>query len=214
MSNAPMRLPPVKISIHALREEGDLFSVLHGSHLPRISIHALREEGDLSGSRFTDIMPEFQSTPSARRATAAFALAPITGDHFNPRPPRGGRLVTPFSSARLSRFQSTPSARRATTSLLIFRPSQANFNPRPPRGGRLWVSPLCFWHLLISIHALREEGDYVVEDVKSKATNFNPRPPRGGRPWPAPGTSAAGRFQSTPSARRATSNGKADSSSE
>ena len=36
---------------------------------PRISIHALREEGDLSGSRFTDIMPEFLSTPSARRAT-------------------------------------------------------------------------------------------------------------------------------------------------
>ena len=34
------------ISIHALREEGDFASLLHGLILMGISIHALREEGD------------------------------------------------------------------------------------------------------------------------------------------------------------------------
>ena len=41
-----MRLDDVKkISIHALREEGDLLH-LHRKELLHISIHALREEGD------------------------------------------------------------------------------------------------------------------------------------------------------------------------
>ena len=66
------------ISIHALREEGDIdvhVTVIHD----RISIHALREEGDRSWSTLT-------RCPS----------------NFYPRPPRGGRL----SSCRLSGVQS------------------------------------------------------------------------------------------------------------
>ena len=42
-------LPPsddTRISIHALREEGDLVAHVIGRGLPDISIHALREEGD------------------------------------------------------------------------------------------------------------------------------------------------------------------------
>ena len=38
------------ISIHALREEGDVGAGRHGSRAPLISIHALREEGDCSPS--------------------------------------------------------------------------------------------------------------------------------------------------------------------
>ena len=38
-----------KISIHALREEGDVGMSLPVRHRP-ISIHALREEGDISAS--------------------------------------------------------------------------------------------------------------------------------------------------------------------
>ena len=34
------------ISIHALREEGDLYLRRHQDEWRRISIHALREEGD------------------------------------------------------------------------------------------------------------------------------------------------------------------------
>ena len=37
-----------KISIHALREEGDV-RTLHLQAVPEISIHALREEGDPDG---------------------------------------------------------------------------------------------------------------------------------------------------------------------
>ena len=56
-----------KISIHALREEGDdcLFPQIRKD---RISIHALREEGDSA------LLP------------ACWACL-----YFNPRPPRGGR---------------------------------------------------------------------------------------------------------------------------
>ena len=57
------------ISIHALREEGDIRTK---STLPVscISIHALREEGDVSFVRFAARFMVFLSTPSARRATA------------------------------------------------------------------------------------------------------------------------------------------------
>ena len=57
-----------KISIHALREEGDL-QVHHLFDLGKtISIHALREEGD-STEKPASHAHLFLSTPSARRAT-------------------------------------------------------------------------------------------------------------------------------------------------
>ena len=64
------RRPPrwQSISIHALREEGDgrrgALLVANG-----ISIHALREEGDSEGRAFFYPLKLFLSTPSARRAT-------------------------------------------------------------------------------------------------------------------------------------------------
>ena len=58
------------ISIHALREEGDCLSGT-GSCYTLISIHALREEGD--HGHFSQLLSQclFLSTPSARRATEA-----------------------------------------------------------------------------------------------------------------------------------------------
>ena len=41
-------------------------------------------------------VPVFQSTPSARRATALFCLEFVAIINFNPRPPRGGRLSGPW----------------------------------------------------------------------------------------------------------------------
>ena len=81
------------ISIHALREEGDLYIYSTQSHYSQISIHALREEGD------TDTLQLFKGT-----AISIHALRE-EGDynwtfynklflHFYPRPPRGGRPVT------------------------------------------------------------------------------------------------------------------------
>ena len=82
----------LRISIHALREEGDARTPIRsfrrtyfyprpprggrpcGVSPPhprrRISIHALREEGDFCGGVGVDFAVEFLSTPSARRATS------------------------------------------------------------------------------------------------------------------------------------------------
>ena len=65
------------ISIHALREEGD-----RNRHfiykLILISIHALREEGDVVVVGSAADFGTFQSTPSARRATAKAAKKSTT----------------------------------------------------------------------------------------------------------------------------------------
>ena len=124
-----------------------------------ISIHALREEGDpILYVRMIERW-KFLSTPSARRATKSGPTSGRTtrisihalreeGDplhqfqhpklrNFYPRPPRGGRLLRSLKMSLNALFLSTPSARRATTA------------------GE--AMPL---HLQISIHALREEGDW------------------------------------------------------
>ena len=125
-----------------------------------ISIHALREEGDRAARIAAYKGWVFLSTPSARRAT------------FTPETWTGRQL-----------FLSTPSARRATYHLQPCFRQWGYFYPRPPRGGRLQNGGECCGRVVISIHALREEGDVEVSG------SFPP----------------ARIFLSTPSARRATS---------
>ena len=85
--------------------------------------------------------------------------AAYTADrYFYPRPPRGGRRSKSRTMLTGWIFLSTPSARRATRQL-------AGNN----QAG------------LISIHALRDEGDPPCDDHRSGAGDFYPRPPRGGR---------------------------------
>ena len=148
-----------RISIHALREEGDLGAVLQ-RHLPSISIHALREEGDLDKKRyhqsvenisihalreegdsvldfalFGDII--FLSTPSARRATNGMVRIVKSYQISIHALREEGDTVHSGNTILLKVFLSTPSARRATaTAGLLYRRSSS-----------------------ISIHALREEGD-------------------------------------------------------
>ena len=129
------RLLRLKISIHALREEGD-YSCDGDGPQERISIHALREEGDFWWADVPRICIEFLSTPSARRATHRRPAPGSRGSDFYPRPPRGGR----------------PPARS------------------DPRSGSR-----------ISIHALREEGDRCGGGKGKSPADFYPRPPRGGR---------------------------------
>ena len=62
-----------KISIHALREEGDRYLRRRCAGASAISIHALREEGDHAYKDYAGIISKFLSTPSARRATSAKA---------------------------------------------------------------------------------------------------------------------------------------------
>ena len=79
--------------------------------------------------------------------------------YFYPRPPRGGRRVGRLYFAAVGIFLSTPSARRAT--VMYSNPSEGH---------------------TISIHALREEGDYASRNLSLSVILF----------------------LSTPSARRAT----------
>ena len=78
------------------------------------------------------------------------------------------------------------------------------FYPRPPRGGRLAACVPTLGALMISIHALREEGDSMWMSRKPLTPYFYPRPPRGGRPLMTLTVQRVDRFLSTPSARRAT----------
>ena len=102
------------ISIHALREEGDVCGSPHAGHhkgflstpsarratkvgghglqVRRISIHALREEGDCGPfcayTRFRDFYPR----PPRGGRRVKRQIRAIVRSHFYPRPPRGGRL--------------------------------------------------------------------------------------------------------------------------
>ena len=79
-----------------------------------------------------------------------------------------------------------------------------DFYPRPPRGGRPpYLTAICSG-IMISIHALREEGDCSSWASTRNRENFYPRPPRGGRPAAPSRTRLPVKFLSTPSARRAT----------
>ena len=80
-----------KISIHALRVEGDVRVRKPAVAHIRISIHALRVEGD--GARSMQIAREtiFLSTPSGWRATGFPAKLVHPLRYFYPRPPGGGR---------------------------------------------------------------------------------------------------------------------------
>ena len=147
----------------------------------KISIHALREEGDDVLGFTKSLGMLFLSTPSARRATLFGSRHHRHLSDFYPRPPRGGRhlldaqlsgnnrisihalreegdAITSMLVSNTLLFLSTPSARRATHPVL-----------RDPEHGA------------ISIHALREEGDHHRSPLHPSPTNFYPRPPRGGR---------------------------------
>ena len=191
------------ISTHALREEGDFsaaVTAVRAAHFyprpPRvgrqtahtvrhawswISTHALREEGD-------------------RLQSVVFELYL----YFYPRPPRGGRRLCGKTVDSCAKFLPTPSARRATEILSRRCLPKAYFYPRPPRGGRPGHLQKSLLFLVISTHALREEGDPHVLTSTRALRYFYPRPPRGGRP---PGFLLFAfdvQFLPTPSARRAT----------
>ena len=125
-----------------------------------ISIHALREEGDLHAICAVLLRSIFLSTPSARRATGLFYAHNRYYTHFYPRPPRGGRQAV-TSSAR-------------------------------PR-------------YLISIHALREEGDLpAFHPVPVKVEFLSTPSARRATLKPKKKAQKPKIFLSTPSARRAT----------
>ena len=148
-----------KISIHALREEGDGKKKASHGDAPGISIHALREEGDLAASRC--------------------AGAPLRISIHALRE-EGDGLACQCPGQRWA-FLSTPSARRAIPDPSGTNRKAPDFYPRPPRGGRR-CNPC------IDSPRLR----FLSTPSARRATRCRPR------------NSTPEVFLSTPSARRAT----------
>ena len=152
-----MLLETLGISIHALREEGDLFAQICKDRII-ISIHALREEGDWI------LRPSFQA-----RQISIHALRE-EGDMRTMHRVQTAQTISIHAlreEGDLSRlsvealeelFLSTPSARRATA-----------------------MADAELALVRISIHALREEGDAGHSGNQRRLPDFYPRPPRGGR---------------------------------
>ena len=124
------------ISIHALREEGDW------QHLSLIFLQSDFNPRPPRGGRHRFCRADdrhdhqFQSTPSARRATKPLVVVGIAIPISIHALREEGDPTDIYTIANALVFQSTPSARRATQ-----------------RGGYL------IYEKMISIHALREEGD-------------------------------------------------------
>ena len=150
----------VRISIHALRKEGDLLvtcqQVRNIIFLPTPS--ARRATLDPNKATHTT---EFLPTPSARRATQRHGRHDPDAEHFYPRPPRGGRpprhLAVP-PGVQISTHALREEGDAATVSITM---PKAHFYPRPPRGGRRTIPCGMQKFQSISTHALREEGDRI-----------------------------------------------------
>ena len=174
-----------------------------------ISIHAPREGCDGITAVYEELEQVFQSTHPARGATRRAIIRRARNLlYFNPRTPRGVRLLPWCVTARRS-------------SISIHAPREGCDTGR-------WAR---FGYFAISIHAPREGCDQVVEyvlpgvgDISIHAPregcdpmllsrwrfpmNFNPRTPRGVRPAGRRGRgTGSSRFQSTHPARGATSKG-------
>ena len=163
------------ISIHALREEGDVQRQYVHEELrdfyprpPRGGRHAATPD--------LEYILQFLSTPSARRATrhadnrglvnaisihalreegdAVAVCRQLLTEYFYPRPPRG-RHMGIFRNRCCSVY----------------------FYPRPPRGGRPKLMQELTKTYKISIHALREEGDFHLDIAAGKLFLFLSRPP-------------------------------------
>ena len=89
-----------------------LCRVLH-RQAGRISIHALREEGDQGPRSEAGHRTDFYPRPPRGGRRVRF-LRSSQRHNFYPRPPRGGRHRSDMAQAATIQFLSTPSARRAT----------------------------------------------------------------------------------------------------
>ena len=127
----------LRISTHALREEGDqpgqlgkqrqshfyprpprggrLAKFAHSVIHAMISTHALREEGDRGQATNNQVAAKnfYPRPPRGGRPRLKIPGRTAFAD-FYPRPPRGGRLCRPARPGIRPIFLPTPSARRAT----------------------------------------------------------------------------------------------------
>jgi len=168
----------MKVSIHALRVEGDDTSTA-GNGAIWVSIHALRVEGDrlqhgASGRADVSIHAlrvegDYGVWSRGKIASVSIHALRVEGDAvpfdtgvdflcFNPRPPRGGRRPVCLAPKGLRGFQSTPSAWRATRcNCWVARAGSVSIHALRVEGDPGSINALLSSE--VSIHALRVEGD-------------------------------------------------------
>ena len=194
-----------QISIHALREEGDIERIcVHSSEsdfYPRpprggrpsasgdigcrlqISIHALREEGDRC---FFVFAQSFIISIHALReeGDTAMSIPPYCGPISIHALREEGDDPGYHGPDIFKPFLSTPSARRATSGPTgqTAAAYAISIHALREEGDRAELYPR--FARYISIHALREEGDFALSVRCFQPSDFYPRPPRGGRPSP------------------------------
>ena len=132
------------ISIHALREEGDV-TKLSQSNKNIISIHALREEGDSILKRWSKHTRRFLSTPSARRATSESGS-------------QSGTNIISIHALREEGDFTYYDPRLAALGISIHALREEGDSSGASRAKDRWR---------ISIHALREEGDMILPVCRS-----------------------------------------------
>ena len=171
----------VKISIHALRVEGDCFVVKQFAVSFKISIHALRVEGDVG-------VP-----PVHARGVISIHALRVEGDVTDGRCARFDCLIS-IHALRVEGDSQQDYIHRLRT----------DFYPRPPGGGRQHTPARNVLTNCISIHALRVEGDPGSSLCRNPVRLFLSTPSG----WRATASTAfkpsAPLFLSTPSGWRAT----------
>ena len=212
------------VSIHALRTEGDVYSEWDGlsddefQSTPSArratstetagawSSHSFNPRPP-HGGRLTGIATHLHRgcfNPRPPHGGRPVSVQPCchVGDGFNPRPPHGGRLGLLFILTGCSTFQSTPSARRATRDRAErFCEFEVSIHALRTEGDRGLVQTDLDYK--VSIHALRTEGDrHCPRFGCRKKVSIHALRTEGDviQIYQFPDA----KFQSTPSARRAT----------
>ena len=151
---------------------------------------------------FSDNRHFYPRSPCGERLMLAESFS--DNRHFYPRSPCGERPGNAETAITPLRFLSTLSLRRATLRVLPYfalgryfyprspcgerpsntrsQPSKPNFYPRSPCGERLDDILAGVNELLISIHALLAESDWLEVFLYYQDNNFYPRSPCGERP--------------------------------
>ena len=216
-----------KISIHALRVEGDndrkCWSNAISDFYPRPPGGGRHHHPYRSGGKgIVDFYPRppgggrrpvtctkpknriFLSTPSGWRATKMPGCIDLPGEFLST--PSGWRATANGQIIPLKcLFLSTPSGWRATSASKGRKRRRKKFLSTPSGWRATHGCPAALWCTpFISIHALRVEGDKRERPAKHKKIYFYPRPPGGGRRCSMCGFGIQLEFLSTPSGWRAT----------
>ena len=171
----------------------------------QISIHALREEGDICFRVSNPLYVNFYPRPPRGGRPISTTASTELLRHFYPRPPRGGRPLSSPSRYPHQYFYPRPPRGGRQTRFYPDKPLCFDFYPRPPRGGRPKQLLLDDPESGISIHALREEGDSEIYNAMGEtgAISIHALRKEGDRRGDSPAVEHQ-KFLSTPSARRAT----------